>query len=114
MVTKLENVELVIDLNSVGNVVGGGEHCLLAKLLSTKYYNKEAFKATIMKAWRITKPIKFHEMGERIMMVEFEERLDKNRVLRDGPWNFDHYLLLAYEFDGSLQANNIYFNEASF
>lgn len=63
MGTDLENGELVLDLSSVEEVVSRGENFLLTKLLSTKYYNKEAFKTTMRKAWRITKPIKFHDMG---------------------------------------------------
>lgn len=64
VVTELEKEELVLDLNLVEEVVSRGGHCLLARLLSTKNYNKEAFKATKRKSWRITKPIRFHDMGE--------------------------------------------------
>lgn len=110
----LENEELVLDLSLVQEVVSRGEHCLLTKLLSTRYYNKEAFKTTMRKAWRITKPIKFHDMGEGLMVVEFEDKCDKNKLLRDGPWNFDHCLLLTLEYNGKLQTKNIHITEASF
>lgn len=81
----LEKEELHVELSSIGKVFRRGENCLLAKLLSTKYYNKEAFKATMRKAWRITKPIKFYAMGGGLMMVKFVEKFEKNRVLREGP-----------------------------
>lgn len=77
MVTNLEKEELHVELSSIGKVVRKGKNYLLAKLLSMKNYNKEAFKAMMHKAWRITKPIKFYEMGGGLMMVEFEDKFDK-------------------------------------
>lgn len=59
-------------------------------------------------------PIKFHDIGGGLMMVEFEYKQDKNRVLKEGPWNFNRCLLLVWEFDSSLQTKNICINEASF
>lgn len=47
-------------------------------------------------------------------MVEFEDKSDKYRVLRDGPWNFDQCLLLVCEFNGNLQKKDIRIIEAFF
>lgn len=58
---------------------------MVAKLHTTQPYNWEAFKTTIRKIWRPTKTIRFHELGLGLMMVEFEDSLDKERVLRDYP-----------------------------
>lgn len=57
---------------------------LLVKLLSQKYFNKEAFKSTMKKVWKPLKPIWFHEIGEGLMLTEFENIHDKVRVIRDG------------------------------
>lgn len=40
----------------------------------------------------------FHDMGTRLVMVEFESPVDKVRVIRDGPWHFDKALLLIKDF----------------
>lgn len=36
---------------------------------------------------------RFHELGSGMMMIEFEDKLDKERVLRDSPWNFEKCLI---------------------
>lgn len=50
-----------------------------------KPYTQEAFKATMRKIWRRAKSIWVHEVDLNIVMFEFEDRLDKERVLRESP-----------------------------
>lgn len=47
--TELENEEIVVELKSIEEVMSRGKKCMLVKLLSNKYYNKEAFKLTMKK-----------------------------------------------------------------
>lgn len=79
----------------------GGKMCLLVKLLTSKYYNQEAFKATMWLVWRLVKPLRFHDTGEGLMMAEFELNSYKIRVIRDGTWSFDKNIILVKEFEGS-------------
>lgn len=95
-------------------VLTGRKTCLLVKLLSQKYFNREAFKSIMRKEWKPTKLIRFHKIGEGIMLVEFEDIRDKTRVIIDGPWNFDKYLILVKEFDGVKQVKNIRMDDAFF
>lgn len=48
-VTKLENEEISIGLDSVEDVVAKGKKCILMKLLSNHYHNREALKTTLTK-----------------------------------------------------------------
>lgn len=66
------------------------------------------------KIWKPTKPIHFHELGSGIGLVEFEEKRDKERVMRDSPWNFDKCLILFKDFDGQQQIQSLKIVEASF
>lgn len=59
----LENEELMADSNLVANVENRGKKCLFLKLLTSKYCNWEAFKATIRCAWHPVKTIRFYDMG---------------------------------------------------
>lgn len=47
-------------------------------------------------------------------MVEFDNLVDKLRVLRDRPWHFDKALLLTKDFVGEQQVKNIHMREAAF
>lgn len=40
--------------------------------------------ASLTVVWKLIKTIKLHEMGARIMMAEFNDQSDKNRVIKDG------------------------------
>lgn len=64
--------------------------------------------------WKLGKPIRFHNMGARFMMIEFEDQSDKPRVLHDRPWNFDKCLILLKELDGGQQVKNITMNKNFF
>lgn len=86
----------------------------MIKLLSQKYFNREAFKATMRKVWKPTKPLWFHELGAGLLMAEFEDPSDKNRVIHDDPWNFDKCLILTKEFEREHQVKNIRMEEAMF
>lgn len=57
--------------NLVDEVMDRGKNYLVVKLLSQKYFNREAFKATMKKVWKPSKPIHFYEMGLGLMLVEF-------------------------------------------
>lgn len=48
-VTELENEEVLIGMDLVGDVVSRGRNFLLMKLLSNTYHNRETLKATISK-----------------------------------------------------------------
>lgn len=47
--TELENEEVNIEVNLLEEVISRGKTCLLVKLLTNRYYNRKAFKATMRK-----------------------------------------------------------------
>lgn len=96
------------------DIVSRGRNCLLMKLLSNGYHNREALKSTMKKAWRPTKAIRFYDMSMGLMLVEFDNLIDKLRVIRDGPWHFDKVLLLTKYFTGEQHVKNIHLNEVAF
>lgn len=60
------------------------------------------------------KPLCFHEMGAEIMLAEFEDLIEKTRVIKDDLWNFDKCLILVKEFDGGQQMKNIFMKHELF
>lgn len=98
--TELENEEIVVKLKPVEKVMSRGKNCMLVRLLSSKYYNREAFKSTMKKIWHPVKPLQFFELGEGLLMVEFEDYNNKWPVMHDGPWSFDKCLILMKDFEG--------------
>lgn len=103
-----------MDARPLEEVLTKGQHCLVANLLTNRPYNREAFKATIKKVWRPMKPVKFHEMGSNMIMVAFDDKMDKTRVMREGPWHFNRCLILMKDYDGKQQTSKLSITEAKF
>lgn len=66
------------------------------------------------KVWKPTNTLRFHVMGDRMMLIEFGNNNDKDRVAHDGPWHFDKCLIIVKEFDGVSQVKNICMKNATF
>ncbi|KAK2965658.1 hypothetical protein RJ640_002901 [Escallonia rubra] len=84
-----------------------GSLCLVGRLLSKRPYNFEAFRNTMIGAWRLTKKLDIKKAGEQLIMVQFFHRLDKQRVMDGSPWSFDKQLLILKEYDGDIQPSEI-------
>lgn len=63
--TKLEQEEIHVDSSSLEEVILKGQNYLVTKLLKSRPYNREAFKATMKKIWRLAKIVRFHKMGNQ-------------------------------------------------
>lgn len=81
------------------DVIERGNNFLLIKLLSARHFNKDAFKQTLRKIWRLVKLVKFHEPSLGLILVKFDDVSDKEHVLSNGPWHFDKSLVLTKEYD---------------
>ncbi|CAI9784834.1 unnamed protein product [Fraxinus pennsylvanica] len=71
------------------------EKRLLLKLLSSKYFNKEAFKNSIKRVWHPNKALSIRDISTNLFLAEFEDNRDKERVKHDDPWAFDEHLVLT-------------------
>lgn len=112
--TKFEQKAIQIDYGQLFEVIAKGTNYPLAKLHSVRPYNKEAFKAIMKKIWKPTRLMKFHELVQDLMMVEFEDASYKRIMIRENPWSFNRSLVLFKEFEGTQQACNVNITKASF
>lgn len=56
-----EQEEIHVEQNLMKNAVLRGENCLIMILLTSKHYNREAFKQIMKKIWRLVKTIRFRD-----------------------------------------------------
>ncbi|KAL3642056.1 hypothetical protein CASFOL_012871 [Castilleja foliolosa] len=71
------------------------ENVLIAKVITQKQLNMNAFKTTILRAWNPTKKVTTNTLSDNSMAFIFEEEMDLNKVLRSS-WTFrDHQLVVA-------------------
>ncbi|KAL5823176.1 hypothetical protein ACOSQ4_021076 [Xanthoceras sorbifolium] len=71
--------------------------CLVGKILTTKLINREAFRAIIPKIWRTTQTFIIENVKENVFVFQFQNQVDKRRVLMGGPWSFDKCLIVLEE-----------------
>lgn len=57
------------------------------RLLMEKQHNQQDFYYTMRKAWKLTIPMKFRDLGCTITSIEFKNQKDKDSVIHDGPWS---------------------------
>lgn len=83
-----------------------GKHCLMALLILDKGFNREAFKATMSKVWKLDGWVAFKEVGDSRFIIDFQEQSDKDKVLHGRPWFLDA-LLALHAFDGGMAIKDI-------
>lgn len=48
--------------------------------------DKDAFRTTMMKFWKVSTEIVFHEVGMNLYLFEIDSRMDLQKVLTGQPW----------------------------
>ncbi|KAG7944593.1 hypothetical protein I3843_15G110000 [Carya illinoinensis] len=99
---ELEKEEVIVDEGLLEETKQRGEHCLLVSLLTEKPYNREAFKQMLKKIWHPMKKIWVKDLGSKLLLVEFEDQREKDRVQREGPWSFDRNMVLKKNYKGGV------------
>jgi hypothetical protein len=67
-----------------------------------KKLNKEAFKAVLMRIWRLPGRVVFKEILENLWLFKFFDVGDKQKVMVGRPWSYDRTLLILHDFDRKL------------
>uniref|UniRef100_A0A2N9HDU2 Reverse transcriptase domain-containing protein n=1 Tax=Fagus sylvatica TaxID=28930 RepID=A0A2N9HDU2_FAGSY len=77
-------------------------HILAAKFFTRRVINVEAVTRTFRPLWRSENGFSARDMGDNIMIFEFEDEADLKRVLMAEPWSYDKILSLKKEVAVSL------------
>lgn len=89
--------------------------CVLFKLLSNIFFNKEAFKNMIQFVWNSVHGIIIFDLNDGVFIAQFNVLLHKNWVLCKGPpWFFAKSLTLMQDYDGNCQILSLGWHYASF
>ncbi|TXG71386.1 hypothetical protein EZV62_006321 [Acer yangbiense] len=88
--------------------------CLMGKILTQKYVNREAFMRVIGKIWHVQEGVEIKSMSGNIFSFHFTNQEDKCRVLSGAPWTFDNALLVLEETEGRGTIDKLAFNLCEF
>ncbi|XVF71961.1 hypothetical protein PTKIN_Ptkin12aG0082300 [Pterospermum kingtungense] len=106
--------EVVVEEEWVGDPVSNGKYCLLGKLIINRASNLEAMRNVLAKAWRLKSTLTITEVGEKVFVFQFEDAVEKDRVLLGQPWTFNKSLLVLNDFDSSMFPEKVNMNWCPF
>ncbi|XP_042939430.1 uncharacterized protein LOC122274460 [Carya illinoinensis] len=76
--------------------------------------NKEAFKETMSKMWKIEGWVTFKDLGTNQFLIDMQLVSDKQKILKGRPWSFDRRLVCLKEFEGALTISEVQFQYEPF
>ncbi|KAH0983830.1 hypothetical protein GBA52_011007 [Prunus armeniaca] len=68
----------------------------------------------MMKIWNTSREVRAKDLGENLFLFIFATELDRKRVLRNGPWNFDKALVLLEKPNGNIVPSSMLLKFAKF
>lgn len=74
-----------------------GELCLyrlVAKFFTKRVVNTEAVARTFKPLWKPSGELKIRDIGGNLLLFEFEDSMDLERVLEFEPWSYDKSLVV--------------------
>ena len=69
-------------------------HRLVGKFLTKRVLNVEAVACTFKPLWKPVGELKIRDIGDDILLFEFEDALDQERVLEYESWSYDKSLVV--------------------
>ncbi|XP_057418031.1 uncharacterized protein LOC130712211 [Lotus japonicus] len=72
---------------------------LVGKVVAQNSFNVRAFKTTIAQVWKVKQGVEIREVGRNLFTFRFFDERDRSWVLKQGPWNFDRFLVAVQILD---------------
>ncbi len=109
-----ENIGVSIDNVELDPLLSRGQACIVGKILADRVVPMEFFKKPLIRVWQPLGTVSFRSLGENMFIADFEQEVDKVRILEGRPWLFDGNLVSLADFDGTTPPSQMEFERASF
>ena len=90
--TDLEGEECALREDAVD-----GSCAVVARFLTKRKVNLEAVARTFQSAWKADGDFEFCDLGNNKALIVFTDEVDMNRILLQGPWSFNKYLMALHK-----------------
>ena len=87
---------------------------LVVKFFTKRRPNMEAITRTLRSMWRSGGAFEIRELGSNTALLLFEDEADVQRILLQGPWTFDKYLIGVFRPGNDVAVEDAIFDRASF
>jgi hypothetical protein len=89
---------------------------VVGNLIADHLVSKEVIKTTLLCGWKPSRTLSLKVLGDNLILVDFENKCDKERVLEGRPWVFEGSLLvfIVEDYDGLRPLAQIQFDRITF
>ena len=87
---------------------------LVAKFYTRRIINIEAVARTFKPLWQTSKTFSMQDVGDNVVLIEFEEVADLERVLLGESWSYDKYLVAFHCVMDDVAVEELPFNQVAF
>ena len=109
-----ENPSIVIESQSFSPLLQRRRSCMVGKLLTERFINKEVLKIPMIQAWKPIGSVSFKQLGPNLFLIDFENWWDKDRILEGKSWTFDGDLFSIVDFNGLMPIEEVEFGKVAF
>jgi hypothetical protein len=103
--------DLRVDLSDAKGVPGG---VMAAKFLTKRVINIDSIMRTLKPLWRAKGGVKGRDMGSNKLLFFFDNIMEMERVLANGPWSFDKFLILLQRVEDDVSFSSMTFDSCPF
>ncbi|OMO90013.1 reverse transcriptase [Corchorus capsularis] len=87
---------------------------LLGRLYSKRKVNLEGLRVAMFQAWKVEGDMVVKEVGDNLFSFQFEDEVERDRVLVTQPWCFNRALLVLRDFGGLQSPEDISFDSCPY
>lgn len=114
--TLVDKYEVEITVENAAAEVSPEEYkyCLVGRLTTEKPIKFQFFRDTMVVVWRPGRGVYIKEIQTNLYLFQFFHELDINRVVEDGPWSYEHNLLVLHRLAPNESPMGVSLNIAEF
>ncbi len=90
------------------------EFILVARFLTRRPINTEAITRTFRPLWRAEKGFVVKDLGDNNALITFQDDVDLERVITNGPWSYDKFLVVLQRIEDDTPLASLSLNLAVF
>lgn len=95
-------------------IVESNSRILVTKLFTKKRVNLKALTRTLRSMWRLVQNFEVQDSSSNTVLIIFKDEIDPQKLLVQGRWTFDKYLIGLYKPTGEKFVDDATFDRASF
>lgn len=105
---------MVVDEESTDESYDDFKYTLVGKLLTEKPVKFNFMRDTLAAVWRPGKGMSVKEISSNLFLFQLFHEVDMKRILEDGPWAYEHSLLVLTKMEPNISPYEAQLNRADF